>query len=241
MRRSIRRSAYASLLALSAVSIVLGIAENRGSAVVLLTPGGGATNVVNRGLDTTTGPARPSVAPVMPPELTLLPVAQISVVGTGDLGANYVVGFIIDGTGYNFLTDNASNRGWIPNSAGTETATFTFTTPIRLAGIDFLTLFNNRTGGTFTFDYSLNNQGSWSTIAIVSNSSNADVFRQGFSFDDIDGVTDVRLVTTSTSAELFIGEVDFFTSTVPEPSTIVLLCGGLAGLAWRRRSGRLAN
>ena len=217
-----------------AVALLLACAPSA-QAVIVLTQGLGATGVASTGLDTTTGPARASVAPVFDPTFTQVPKGSITVSGTSDLNANYAIGFINDNTGYNFLSDSVTgsgisgtNRGWIPSTSGLETASFMFNSPIRLAGIDFLTLFTSRTAGTFRFDYSLNNGGSWAEIATVTNNNSSEVFRQGFEFDDIIGVTNVRLVTTSASAQLFIGEVNFFAAPTPapEPTSFVLLAAG---------------
>lgn len=241
MSRCFISAAFGSVLAFMSLAFA-----SMAHAVVVLTPGFGATGVASTGFDFTTGPARPSIAPAFNPPFSLVNKASITVAGTSNLNSNYAIGFINDNTGYNFLSDSVTgsgvvgtNRGWIPATAGAETATFTFTQPVRLGGIDFLTLFNGRTGGTFRFDYSLNNGGTWAEIATVSNNSNAEVFRQGFSFDDLIDVTNVRLVTSSLSGQLFIGEVNFFQvpTPAPEPNTGLLMLMGmlLARSTCRRR------
>lgn len=223
---------------------ILGATQEVG-ATIILTAGAGGANLTSVGLDTTTGPAGLSVAPVFPSEFKLVTGSKLSVASSSDLGANYIGAYLNDDTGFSYLVDNASNRGWIPSSVGVETATLTFNTPnidIGLSGIDFLTLFNNRTAGSFVFEYSTNNQSTWTQIFTLTNDVNSELFRQGVTFDPIFGVTDVRLITDATGSQLFIGEIDLYTvaAPIPEPSAVFLLTLGIPVVLGARRRRALA-
>src|SRR5688572_708941 len=65
------------------VAFALIVSSPAAQATIILTQGLGATGVASTGLDTTTGPARASIAPVFNPLLTQVPKGSISVTGTG--------------------------------------------------------------------------------------------------------------------------------------------------------------
>lgn len=213
------------LCGITPLLLVLATGASNVHATISLTGGAGASNVMQVGLDTESPPtARASVAPVFPGTFAVVEGSNINVLATSALTPDYNWAFINDDTGFNFQSDSVTgsgiggtNRGWIPFTTGTEIVTFSFVSPLNgLAGIDFLTLFVSRTAGTYQFQYSTDNQNSWLDLATVGNDDFNEVFRMGFSFDQLSGVTDVRMITNASDDELFIGEVDFLVAP-PEP------------------------
>ncbi|MFT5526534.1 MAG: hypothetical protein ACI9HK_004511, partial [Pirellulaceae bacterium] len=176
-------------------------------------------NVSSAGIDTTTV-QRASIAPNFPPSHTLIPGSEITVVGddTFTVGSRYVAANLNDDTGHTFLDDDSlfvDNLGWIPGDSANGVATLSLNQPTGLVGLDFLTLYDNRTRGTFTFEYSTDFGDSFTELTTVTNSStlaNEVEFRLGLSFDYIPDVTDVRLTTVSTIDNIYIGEIDLYTS-----------------------------
>ena len=185
--------------------------------------------------ETTSGGA--SRAPEFPADLERVPGASITVYGDESLPnggtSRYAPKNLNDDTGYNYLQDQAGNLGWIPGGQGTSSgqAILALSEPTTLSGIDFLTLYPSRTQGTFQFSYTAAGMdGVYEPITTVINRevNGESLFRLGLVFEPIADVTHVRIRTTSTISQVYIGEIDLYEA----PSSQVATETESTSIAW---------
>lgn len=173
-------------------------------------------NVTTVGLDLATA-SRPSIAPEFPAGYSMISGDVIETSGDesfADGNPQYALtANLNDDTGYVFQLDDGVNLGWIPGDPASGQATLALQSPVTIAGIDFLTMFTNRTLGVFTFEYSTDNGATYTEMTSVTSDDvgQTAVFRIGLVFDPIAAVTDIRLTAESTAANVYIGEIDLYT------------------------------
>lgn len=229
------------------------------SAVVL------SPELTSAGIDIGSGASTPPVFSSPYTEITNLP--GVVATASAELGGTWVADGVIDsgssitGDAADWTFGEASESapdasGWIPdaNKAGTGSGEwvmidFTGTTAgsFDIVGVDFITLFDRRTEGTFRFFTTTDpnpdgsNIAQWTEVGSVTNDVANDQFRAGFTFSPVSGATGLRLqlddqfLYDSTDEWGAIGELDVYS--IPEPGAMALAFSltSLAVVTLRRR------
>jgi len=132
--------------------------------------------------------------------------------------------------------DNSPGSPWLPTSNGTENVGITLSSPITIRYIGFGTQYTNRSSGDYTLQYTTDNV-NWNSIGTVQLASQGNVLgRNLFDVGSLANVTGVRISGfPDLGASISVSEIEVYN--VPEPQSIALVLGSLAGLtvATRRR------